>query len=97
MSALVLLVVALAVYRLTRLIVADAWPPTQWARERIERRTGPDSGWSYFANCPWCLSMYVSGVAVLGLDLLTDYRVPVPGLLWLALSAACGWLSNGEP
>lgn len=97
MLLLTLAIAALACYRLTRLIVADSWPPTEWLRARVERRTGPESGWSYFVNCPWCMSMYVAGGVVAGLDWLTDVDVPVPGLLWLCMSAITGWLTAAEP
>jgi hypothetical protein len=95
--ALTLLIAALATYRITRLLVADAWPPTEWFRMRVERRMGSESAWAYFVNCPWCVSAYIGGAVVAGLDLLTTHDVPVPGLLWLAFSAVTGWLANGEP
>lgn len=56
-DALILLLWALALMRLTRLINADEL--TDPLRLWIMRRTGPESKWSYFVQCPWCVSMWL--------------------------------------
>jgi hypothetical protein len=39
-------------------------------------------------TCPWCVSLYVAGGALLLLWWFTDYQIPVPVFTWPALSMA---------
>lgn len=59
-TILVLLLWVLALMRVTRLINADEI--TDPIRISIMNRTGPESRWSYFVQCPWCVSMWLGFV-----------------------------------
>lgn len=87
---LILLValVFLTVYRLTRLVTADAFPPIAAARDAVEHRWGTDSWQNYLANCPWCVSVYVAAAVVAA----TAWTVwlPYPLLMIPAASAVTG-------
>jgi hypothetical protein len=97
----VVLLLTLAVYRVTRLIVADGI--TDPWREWVEDRTGEDSSWSYLAACPWCVSVYVgaaltAATCAAGAHGLADVSVPVPFLVWPATSALTGLIAaNLDP
>lgn len=89
-----LILLALAVYRLTRLITADMFPPIAALRAWPARRFGEESSWAYLAECPWCVSMYVATALVVGVDLLATVSVPLPVLAPLACSAVTGFLAR---
>ena len=57
-----LVVAALAVARITRLLVEDRLT-VSW-RQKVIKKYGPDSLPSYFVHCPWCTSMWVSVLMV---------------------------------
>ena len=64
------LVGALAVARLTRLVVDDEWPPMEWVRRLWDRRTNRSS-WNTLLHCPFCVSLYF-GAAWLAWAWLSD-------------------------
>lgn len=97
MPFLIALLVVLATYRITRLLVADAFPPIAHLRAWPSRRFGDDSSWAYLAECPWCASMYVAPLVVLAVDLFATTPVVLPVLLALAASAITGALSEVMP
>lgn len=88
MDALTALLVALATYRLTRLVTTDSI--TLPLRIRLEAR--PFVG--ALVTCPWCLSVWlapaVAGVAVAW----PDNRVILAGLVALSASAVTGMLAR---
>lgn len=86
---LALLVAALAVYRLTRLVVADEL--TAPLRDRVVGRGGR---LAYLVTCPWCISVWIAAGWVLLLVLLPLVAL-VAGTV-LALSAVAGLLSSLE-
>lgn len=85
---LLVVLVFLTVYRVTRLIVADTFPPMAAMRDAIEDRWGTDSWQNYLANCPWCVSGYVAA----GVVAATAWTVglPYPLLMIPAASALTG-------
>jgi len=85
-----LLILALAVYRLTRLIVEDRL--LEPAREWVWKRRGPDTMVGYLLTCYWCTSIWVSA-AVVGLYLLVPPVMLVVCLV-LALSAVAGLIDT---
>jgi len=93
-----LLLGALAVSRLTRLLVADellAAPRARivrWAEGTAERRAHPQLG--YLATCPWCVSVWVAAGWAL-LVALAPAAALVAGAI-LAWSAAAGLLASWE-
>lgn len=82
---IVLLVDALAVYRLTHLIVEDkiAQPIRDWAV-----RTSDFS--MELVTCPWCVSIWFAAGVVLAQALVPT--VWFFAALWLAFSAVAGFL-----
>lgn len=55
---------AVAVYRATRLLQQDDIPPLPRIREQLMQRYGA-SPWSALLDCPWCLSVWVAGGAMI--------------------------------
>jgi len=73
------IVLALATFRLTRLVTTDAI--TERARDWVAAK-GPMR--AYLVHCDWCISIY-AGSLVLGL-----YMISPVAILVLALSAVTG-------
>ena len=79
-----LILLSLAAYRLTRLVVSD----TVWAGRRTKMlRWFAARNWGKAVelfNCPFCMSVWIAG----GLVLVTDLTVGVqnPGLMWPAVA-----------
>lgn len=90
-----------AVWRVTRLLIVDEWPPVRVVREWVIRTFGVvDSegnlvggrrlgglGYAvaYIWTCPWCMSPYVGGL----IWWAADWRLSVP-YPWLILAAGSG-------
>lgn len=62
MLALILVVAAIAVARLTRILVTDriGLPVRRW----VVNRWGGDSLAGYFIHCPWCTSIWIAGIVM---------------------------------
>lgn len=110
MHDIVLLVlVALATYRLTRLVAVDriTQAPREWLQFRLEDRAmaqvaappkDPDQWQSmgaYLLGCMWCASVWVGGLVVLAAELFIGLSSPW-WLVWPAASAVTGWLASNE-
>ena len=105
---LLLVLVALATHRLTRLAVDDHLPVIAVPRERIRYYFGEFNatgelisgrnlgivGWSiaYLLGCPWCTSPYIAAALVFGA--LGDVSIPLPWLWVAAASTFTGLLSG---
>lgn len=90
-----------AVWRLTRFLVVDEWPPVRATREWFIRTFGISDaagnltggrrlgglGYAvaYIWTCPWCMSPYVGGLVWWA----ADWRLSVP-YPWLILAAGSG-------
>ena len=77
--------------RMTRLLVADEWPPTVWLRIRWDTITH-DGPWGKLGHCPWCASPYIAAI-ILAWALLSDLHWTwwvFNG--WLAGSYAASWV-----
>jgi hypothetical protein len=96
MSTLLVVLVLLATYRITRLLVADEFPPIRAPREWISDRW-PNSSVAYLVNCPWCTGAYVAAGIVAGVDWWTDHPVLTPALLIAAASGVAGLIAAVEP
>jgi hypothetical protein len=86
MSVVDLVILALAVYRITRLIIEDA--VTERLREAVWSRFDASRGIGYLITCYWCTGFWVASLLV-----LLFIIVPVPTMaasLILALSALAG-------
>jgi len=92
MSAVGLAVLALATYRLTRLVTRDSI--TAPLRERVWRRFPPETTRvGYVLTCEWCASVWTASLLVVSSTMLTASR---PVLLVLAVSGATGLLTAYE-
>jgi uncharacterized protein DUF1360 len=97
----------LATFRLTRLVVKDDFPPIAWARVKIQRLRKPvithppgestNETWRWWwagelVSCHWCSSAYVAA-AVVGLtNVVHDFAAPV--LVALAVWGAAAVLAD---
>jgi hypothetical protein len=102
---LILIVLCLAVYRVTRLLTRDQIPLVAVPREKIKSwaKTNGHDAVAYLVTCDWCVSMWTSGVLVLGLGVYVARGLhqswwPWPLWLgvWLAASAVAGLITVGE-
>lgn len=90
-ETLLVALVVLSVYRVTRLLVKDTFPPIAVARARVAERWGDDSWQAYLSSCSWCASPYVGGAVVVTVDQVVG--LPVPVLVWIAASAVTGFIA----
>lgn len=90
---------SLAVWSITRLIAADAFPPMRRARGFVIDRTLADgelAGFGYLITCFWCLSVYVAMGVWLGMEAVTDWSFPAPFLWIMAARPVTGMLNSIE-
>lgn len=90
MIGLSLVVGALAVARLTRLLVEDRI--MLWYRRAVITKAGDQSLAAYFVMCPWCTSIWVAA-AVMPIATLFPNRwviaaLAIPAASWVAGAAA---------
>ena len=91
-SPLGLLVLALAVFRATRLIVDDlVGEPIRDAWHWLFRRHRAGVG-DYFIDCPWCVSIWLAALALVGARFA--WGIVAWLVLLLALSAVAGILAR---
>lgn len=90
MSAIDLVIYALAAYRLTRFLVEDHL--FEGVREWVWKRRGPDTKLGYLFTCYWCMGFWMSSLLVAGYILIPSVMFIVA--LALALSAAVGIISK---
>lgn len=96
---LLLVILSLATFRLTRLVVEDDLPPLLWLRVKIATmrptkivtpaRGEPHADYWWLGQlitCPWCASAYVSA-GLVGATWGLGYSLPVPIFFWLAVWA----------
>jgi len=88
----------LASARITRLVVADHWPPMEWVRGKWDTWANDEKhprrqGWWLLLNCPWCFSpwatLFVGGVAWLT-DLSPWWWA---GAVWLGFAYVAGGIA----
>jgi hypothetical protein len=92
--AVVVALVMLTSYRLTRLLVRDEFPPIAVQRARIAERYGDASWQAYLSQCSWCAGVWVSGLVTAAVWLVVG--LPVPALVWWGSAAAVGLLASWE-
>ncbi len=88
----ILLVNALAVHRLTKLVIDDKI--TEPIRDWFFDRWNPQDSWTYLFTCPWCVSIWAGAFAVLGVYFFWVVWFPVA--LILALSSIVGLITTLE-
>ena len=89
----------IAAARITRLVVADSYPPAAWIRMRWDALTH-DGSWSELAHCGWCFSPYAAAVVF-----APGYFLHWPTwwyvvTCWLTASYLAGWFvfhDEGRP
>ena len=86
-----LIVAALAVARITRLLVDDRLT-VRW-RQWIVGRYGTESLMSYLVHCPWCMSMYLA-IPIMPIAALFPYPWVVAILAIPAASMIAGLLND---
>lgn len=95
MSVVLAVAAALAVYRVTRLLVADK--AFEWFRLQVERWFGTDSAPAYLVECFWCASMWLAWPIVAAVVVWPDNRAVQVVVFGLAASAITGQLGAREP
>jgi Protein of unknown function (DUF1360) len=97
---LLLVLLTLVTYRVTRLITKDTFPPVAKLRARL---VGADetklvgTRWEWFGElitCYWCAGFWVAGVVVFVANFFTS--VPLPWLVWPAVAGAAAFISHVE-
>jgi hypothetical protein len=103
-DAALFVLLALACYRVTRLVVLDkiAEPVTERIRWWFERRwyakheggseTHFNSKIAFMLSCPWCIGFWVSGAGTLLVSLA--YGLDYPILTWFAVSTIVGLIGR---
>lgn len=104
----IFLMLSLATFRLTRLIVKDDMPLVYYPREWIIKRRPthgmhPSTAEPYvnfwymgeLVSCPWCASAWVSGALTFGTWIARHGHggLPVPVLIWLSVWGVGAWLA----
>lgn len=111
MTLLYVVLLVLAVYRVTRLLTEDKIPVVARPRDMIinwldplpsdiatgKRRPTSTSAHAiaYLLTCPWCMSVWV-GAALIPAAHTWIEPVPYPWLVWPAASAITGLIAAGE-
>lgn len=65
------------VYRLTRVITTDEWPPADWFRNKVKSRFGDDSSWYTLVTCNWCAGAYVGAVVFAWASYFLSIQLPI--------------------
>lgn len=84
-------ILALAVARVTRLVVLDEI--TVGFRSWVIRRFGDDHKLTYLVHCPWCVSIWV-GIPMVALAVTVPNKLVMGIMLWLAISYIVGLLAQ---
>lgn len=104
-TSLIIVLMSLTSYRLSRLLVHDVFPPLAWLRDKF---TGPyevlpgaepQPTWvpywlAYLWTCTWCMSVWTSA-GVTALTWLT-IGLPAPLLVWGGVATGAALLSHLE-
>ena len=93
-SAIELVVDALAAYRITRLASVDTFPAAVAVRDRISRwaRASGHHAVDEFVHCPWCIGFWIAAAVVVTRTSSTRAWDPVARTL--AISAAAGVIAH---
>ncbi len=94
---LAFLLATIATARLTRAIVFDDFPPSQWVRDRWDDKTH-DSGWNELFHCGYCMGIWVglpvtalTVAAIEGWDVFASWQGVILALFaWMGVSYVAG-------
>jgi hypothetical protein len=91
---LVLVLMILAAYRLTRLVAVDEFPPIARPRDAYVDRH-PDGWFAYLITCPFCWSVWAAAVVTFAVWLtlaVAGPGMPLPVLVWAGVAGAVSLL-----
>lgn len=94
MTAITLVLAALATARLTRLVTSDRL--TQAPRHWVVRRLPEGSLLAYLVVCDWCVSVYVGGAVAVAGAVAGAWPWTWAAPAALAFSYVAGWLAARE-
>ena len=99
----------LAVYRASRFVGQDTFPPVAWVRWRIVHRRLQGGAWQVRApwleyllgnntdtGCPWCISLWIGLGGSVALWFGTHWHWWIFLMLWWASSAVTGLVAQLE-
>jgi hypothetical protein len=89
LSAFEFVILALAAYRLTRLVTTDVI--FEGFRDKIWSKWPPDTKLGYLITCDWCSGLWISGFLVIFWLLLPELAFVVS--LVMSISAIVGLIS----
>lgn len=101
---LLFVLMALAAYRLWRIIGEDEWPPSRALRAYVARRAEhgnlierlrPARAWAEvqtMIECPWCLGTWISIAVVIVCAQLTSVELPI--LQAMGVACAVGLIGS---
>jgi hypothetical protein len=103
----VVVIIWLAVYRASRFITADTFPPVAWVRGKLTlkrmRATGQPPHWLVYligdnvdSGCPWCVSLWLGLGVGTWLWLGAHWQWWVAVAVWWSASAVTGLLTTLE-
>lgn len=93
-DGLLLVVVALFVFRVWRFLGVDTFAPVRVPRETFIRRVGEDHWSVELLTCPWCSGAWVSFATVAAVWAVRP--LPLPALWFGAVSALVGLVAKYE-
>jgi hypothetical protein len=83
---------ALAVYRVTRLVQEDTFPPVEAARAAVMKRVSRDGAVEELFTCTWCMSVWVAAAVFLARRFAPRAWRPLAFIM--AASAVTGFVSE---
>lgn len=93
LSALEVMVVGLAAFRISRLVTTDDFPPIELARTRLIEWAGKDSALAEWVSCPWCAGWHITLILV---AVALRYPAVRKALLVPAVSGVVGLLATAD-
>jgi hypothetical protein len=87
------IVVGLAVFRASRVVAQDVFPPAKLVRDSVQAKFGDESWQAYLVECMWCAPVWVAAAFTFGYDAvdwlpgIERTSVPTPFFVFLASAA----------
>jgi hypothetical protein len=91
MNLAFVIIFCLAVFRVTRLVTKDVFPPVKWVRDKALQSKLPEPV-KYLVECTWCASVWIALVGVIIFPVGWSIRDRL--LLLLAASAVSGLVES---
>lgn len=87
---MILLLMSMATAYITYVLTASELPFVVRVQDWVRYRWGEDAWQAYLSTCGWCMSFYTSAAVVWATALVVE--LPLPGLAWLSVAFASGFL-----